>query len=178
MSPPPWPNYIALADPSRPLDLVVHQGARRFDPGVLPGFLALWALAALDVLEEAGIAWITSRGPTLAARLASMLSERGIPVTERGSSTLVSFAMDDAPAFVEQAEAEAVIVRDVPARGLIRASIGAWCLDDDLETLVDIAARASAAGKPASPRRATVIQKRSEILPEAVVDPPQDGEAD
>ena len=106
-------------------------------PAVLPGMLALWALAALDVLEEAGFAWITSRGPTLSARLASMLAERGIAVAERGPSTLVSFAADDAPAFVESLEADGVIVRDIPGRGLIRASIGAWCLDDDLEQLAD-----------------------------------------
>jgi L-cysteine/cystine lyase len=63
MSPPPWPNYISLADTNRPLELVLHQGARRFDSGILPGVLALRALAALDVLEEAGIAGIASRGP-------------------------------------------------------------------------------------------------------------------
>ena len=163
ISPPPWPNYIALADTNRPLDLIVHQGARRFDPGVLPGMLALWALAALDVLEEAGFTWITSRGPTLSAQLADMLSERGIAVTERGASTIVTFAVDDAPAFVERAEAEGVIVRDIPGRGLIRASIGAWCLDDDLEELVGLAAGASA--KAPSSRRATTILKVSDILP-------------
>lgn len=163
MSPPPWPSYMSLADTDRPLDLVVHQGARRFDSGVLPGVQAIWALAALDVLEEAGITWITSRGPTLATQLASMLSERGITVTERSPSTIVSFAVDDAPAFVELAETEGVIVRDIPGRGLIRASIGAWCLDDDLEELVGLVTRASAKAPP--PRRATVIQDRSAILP-------------
>ena len=71
--------------------------------------------------------------------------------------------MDDAPAFVERAEAEGVIVRDIPGRGLIRASIGAWCLDDDLEELAGLAAGASA--KAPSPRRATVIQNLSAILP-------------
>src|SRR5581483_7544559 len=42
LSPPPWPNYMSLADPYRPLDLVLHEGARRFDSGFLPGTLALW----------------------------------------------------------------------------------------------------------------------------------------
>jgi L-cysteine/cystine lyase len=164
---PPWPGYMSLADPNRPLDLVLHQGARRFDSGILPGLLTLWALAALDVLEEAGFAWIMRRGPALAAELASMLAERGVPVTERGPSTLVSFGVDDAPAFVERAEAEGVIVRDIPGHGLIRASIGAWCVDEDLEQLADIAAGASAAGDAlaSSPRRATVVHDLSSILP-------------
>jgi L-cysteine/cystine lyase len=182
LSPPPWPSYISLADTNRALELVLHQGARRFDSGILPGGSALWALAALDVLEEAGIAWITSRGPTLAARLANMLADRGVVVAERGPSALVSFKADDAPALVESLEADGVIVRDVPGHGYIRASIGAWCLDDDLEQLAELAARAAAtAGKivAPSPRRATVILDRSAILPpEASSDAVQQAPAD
>jgi L-cysteine/cystine lyase len=168
LSPPPWPSYITLADTDRPLDLVLHEGARRFDSGILPGLLTLWALASLDVLGEAGFAWITSRGPALAERLATMLAERGIVVAERGQSTLVSFQADDAPALVESLEEEGVIVRDIPGRGYIRVSVGAWCLDDDLEQLAELAAAAAATpGKAVgpSPRRATVILDRSATLP-------------
>jgi L-cysteine/cystine lyase len=168
LTPPPWPSYMALADTDRPLDLVLHQGARRFDPGFLPGLQALWALAALDVLEEAGIGWITTRGPALADRLATILDERGVSVTERGPSTLVSFRADDAPALVESLEADGVIVRDVPGRGCIRASIGAWCLDDDLERLAELTVRWQTARRGAvapSPRRATVIHDRAALVP-------------
>jgi hypothetical protein len=61
-----------------------------------------------------------------------------------------------------------VIVRDIPGRGYIRVSVGAWCLDDDLEQLAELAAAAAATpGKAVgpSPRRATVILDRSATLP-------------
>jgi hypothetical protein len=100
-----------------------------------------------------------------------MLAERGIVVAGRGPSTLVSFEAYDAPALVESLEADGVIVRDIPGRGYIRASIGAWCLDDDLEQLAELATRASAAAGEVvapSPRRATVILDRSALVaPEA-----------
>ncbi|MGE5274363.1 MAG: aminotransferase class V-fold PLP-dependent enzyme [Verrucomicrobiota bacterium] len=167
LTPPAWPSFMSLADTDRPLDLVLHKGARRFDPGFLPGLQALWALAALDVLEEAGIEWITTRGPVLAERLAAILEERGVTVTERGPSTLVSFEADDAPALVESLEADDVIVRDIPGRGYIRVSIGAWCLDEDLERLAELTVRWQAASSGAlapSPRRATVIQDRAALV--------------
>ena len=164
LSPPPWPGYMSLADTNRPLDLLLHQGARRFDSGFLPGVQALWACGSLDVLEQAGIGWITSRGPELAARLADMLIERGIVVADRGPSTLVSFEARDAPALVESMEAEGVIVRDVPGHGYIRVSIGAWCDEDDLEQLTALAAGA-AAGHASPSRRGTVILDRNAVFP-------------
>jgi len=139
LCPPVTSNYFALADKQRPLDLVLAEGARRFDPGNLAGSTALWALAALDVLEEAGLSWVTERGPRLAAELAQRLRDADIRVEPRGDCTLVSCAIDDAPRAVDELEADDIIVREV--HGRIRISIGAYCLASDLDRVVDVVSR-------------------------------------
>jgi L-cysteine/cystine lyase len=139
LSPPITTNYFALGDKLRPLDLVLAPGARRFDPGNLPGSTALWALAALDVIEEAGVEWVTTRGPALADRLAGKLCDAGIEVEPRGHGTIVSFRASDAPGVAREFEAEGIVVRDV--QGRVRISVGAWCLEEDIERVADTAAR-------------------------------------
>jgi L-cysteine/cystine lyase len=139
LSPPLTSNFFALADPLRPLDLVLAPGARRFDPGNLPGSTALWALAALDVIEEAGLDWVLQRGPDLAAQLAGRLRDTGLAIDPRGPSTLLAFPLDDPASAVEAFAAEGIVVRDV--QGRVRISVGAWCLDEDIEKVVEVAAR-------------------------------------
>jgi L-cysteine/cystine lyase len=141
LSPPVTSNYWALEDRQRPLDLVLARGAARFDPGNLPGSVALWALAALDVLEEAGLAWVTDRGPALAGELAGRLRDAGLEIEPRGASTLVSFRSDDAARVVGTLEADGILVRDVPGR--VRISVGAWCLSEDIDRVVDGVVRAA-----------------------------------
>src|SRR3954452_7779208 len=51
---PPWPSFMSLEEPQKPLDFVVHPTARRLDMGVLPSSMAAWALASLELLEGAG----------------------------------------------------------------------------------------------------------------------------
>ena len=142
LSPPVTSSYFALADRHRPLDLVLAPGARRFDPGNLPGSTALWALAALDVIEEAGLDWVTERGPRLAGELAQRLHDAGVPVEPRGQSTLLSLHVDEpakATAAVAAFAAQGAIVREVEGR--VRISIGAYCLEQDLDRVADLAAR-------------------------------------
>jgi L-cysteine/cystine lyase len=139
LSPPVTSNFFALADPQRPLDLVLDPGARRFDPGNMPGATALWALAALDVIEEARLEWVVQRGPDLAGRLADRLRDAGVVVEPRGRSTLLAFPVGDPARAVEAFAAEGIVVRDV--QGRVRVSVGAWCLEEDLDRVVEIAGR-------------------------------------
>ena len=132
---PPWPGYPSLADATEPLDLVVHEGARRFDLGPKAGPATAWALAAVELLEEAGIDWVTERAATQAARLADLLRERDHDVAERGRSTLVSWHSDDPEGDVDRLRADAIVLRHLPGRGLLRASVGAWTSDGELERL-------------------------------------------
>jgi selenocysteine lyase/cysteine desulfurase len=135
----PWPGYGSLAHGSAPLELVPAEGAARFDHGFPPAMRSTWALASLQVLGEAGWDWIHQRAATLAERLAEGLAERGVEVGPRGRSTLVSWKADDAEAEVERLAQAGFIVRSIPASGLVRASVGAWSADAELDRLVGLA---------------------------------------
>ena len=133
--PVPWASYMTMADPSRPLDSAPKSGARRFDLGFSAPLWA-WSLAALEVLESAGWDQVHERGPALAGRLAETLAERGAEVAPRGASTLVSWSSDDATAEAARLGRAGVVLREIPGRDLVRASVGAWSSEDDLERLL------------------------------------------
>jgi L-cysteine/cystine lyase len=139
--PAPWPGYQALADSEQPLASELHPDARRLATGHPAPHDTNFAHAALDVLEEAGIPDAQERAIALAGRLADRLRERGVQVAPRGASTLVSFQVDDPPAFVERVEAqERIVIRALPGTPYARASVGAWSSEEELERLVAAAA--------------------------------------
>jgi selenocysteine lyase/cysteine desulfurase len=137
---PAWPGYGSLSDPLRAIDLPYAAGAARFDGGFPPSHHTAWALAALDVLESASLDELTDRAATLAARLAGLLTERGLTVAERGRSTLVSWEAADPKAESSRLLDAGFLVRDLPGTPYVRASVGGWTSDDELERLVDVAA--------------------------------------
>jgi selenocysteine lyase/cysteine desulfurase len=136
----PWPSYSSVADPARALDFEAAAGAQRLDHGFPPGVRSAWALASLAVLAEAGWEWIHERATSMAAWLADRLRELGLQVAPRGRSTLVSWEADDAQAEVERLGAQGFIVRSIPALSLVRASVGAWSSEHELEGLASLAA--------------------------------------
>jgi selenocysteine lyase/cysteine desulfurase len=136
----PWPGYGSLAAPEDALELAPADGAARFDHGFPVALRCAWAAASLAVMEEAGWDWIHERAASLAATLAASLAERGIDVAPRGRSTLVSWSAEDAAAEVERLAEAGFIVRSIPAFGLVRASVGAWSSEEELESLVELVA--------------------------------------
>jgi L-cysteine/cystine lyase len=118
------------------MTLTNHADARRFDTRPVVGALAAWALAALEVLDEAGVDWVLERGPWLAGRLAEELASTGRAVRPRGASTLVSWSEPDPESVVARLAAAGVVVRALPAHGLVRASVGAWNDEGDLDRLL------------------------------------------
>jgi L-cysteine/cystine lyase len=136
----PWPGYSSVADPQRALEFEPAEGAARLDHGFPTGIRSTWALASLEVFEQAGWSWVHERAASLAASLAEQLRERGLEVLERGRSTLVSWKSPDAEAAVARLAAENVIVRQIPAFGVVRASVGAWSSERELERLAELAA--------------------------------------
>jgi L-cysteine/cystine lyase len=132
----PWPGYQSLADASRAEELPLAEGATRFDLGFPAPHDGAWAVAAFEVFEAAGWDDVLSRGPMLAAQLADRLRERGYDVAPRGASTLVSFSMADPEEFVGRAAESGVVIRHLPGRGLVRASVGAWSDESDLKRLL------------------------------------------
>jgi selenocysteine lyase/cysteine desulfurase len=136
---PPWPGYMSLSSPDRPLDLELQPGARRFDMGVMPPHQVAWALAALDVLEAPGIERVHERAAELAKSFAKRLSERGATVAPRGATTLVSWEDADPPGTAERLLEQGFVLRFLPGTPYVRASIGGWTSGDELERLVEAA---------------------------------------
>jgi L-cysteine/cystine lyase len=138
----PWPGYGSLADPHEPLAFEPAEGAARLDHGFPAGLRSAYVLASLGVFAEAGWDWVHERAASLAAGLAERLAERGLEVGPRGRSTLVSWKSADVDDDVARLAAAGIIVRSIPAFDLIRASVGAWSSEDDLERLVAVVAPA------------------------------------
>jgi L-cysteine/cystine lyase len=137
---PAAPGYQTLSDSTRPLDLPLKDGAARFDGGLPPSHHSAWALASLDVLEGEGMERLLERGPASAERLAGLLAARGLTVAPRGASTLVSWEAADSEAESRRLLEEGLLVRNLPGTPYVRASVGAWTSDQELERLAETAA--------------------------------------
>lgn len=135
-------GYGNLADPSAGLDAQLHDDARRLDSFALGAEALACALSAAEVLASArlpeGSGWpaVHRRARELAAHLAERLSEHGREVAPRGPSTLVSFHSADPPAERARLLEHGVLLRDIPGRPWLRASVGAWNDEEDIERLL------------------------------------------
>jgi selenocysteine lyase/cysteine desulfurase len=136
----PWPGYGTVADGATPLAPELHDDARRFDIGFPAAEHAAWALASLDVLETAGLERVQRRAIELADRLAARLAERGRTVAARGASTLVSFVVDAPEATAERLRGEGIVTRNIPGTSYVRASVGGWSSEEELDRLVALVA--------------------------------------
>ena len=130
------PTYLNLSEPNAGLVAVPHAGAARHDASAQSLETTAAALAALDVLGAAGWADVHERAATLAASLAAALEQSGREVAPRDRTTLVSWQDDDPAATRTRLAAAGVIIRDLPGTGLLRASVGAWNDESDIERLL------------------------------------------
>ena len=133
-------GYPSLADPGEALDAHWQPDTGRFLSDVpVPEHLP-WSLAALDVLEDFGVERLHSRAADLADSLAAQLDERGLEVAPRGRSTLVSWAAEDPEAEMTRLADQGFVVRSLPSTPWVRASVGAWSDEGELESLAAAAA--------------------------------------
>jgi selenocysteine lyase/cysteine desulfurase len=129
-------TYLNLEDANAGLAAELQPDARRYDsPGVGAETLAA-ALAAHDVLAAHGWSSVHGRASSLAGQLAERLAERGRTVAARGETTLVSFEDADPEATRDRLAEDGVIVRHLPGTAYVRASVGAWNDEEDLERLL------------------------------------------
>jgi L-cysteine/cystine lyase len=129
-------GYGNLADPGAGLEAELHDDARRFDSLALSAEALACALAAIRVLADAGWAGVRERAGTLATRLVELLVEHGREPAPRGETTLVSFSSPDPEGERERLAEKGVILRNIPGRPWLRASVGAWNDEGDLERLL------------------------------------------
>jgi L-cysteine/cystine lyase len=106
--------------------------AARFDSG----WLATPALAGLEVALDDAPAWRFERAAEMAERFRRRIGER-FEVIGDGTATLVPFVPPGEPTEqVDRLYEAGVVVRELPGTGSIRASVGWWTNDDDLDRLV------------------------------------------
>jgi len=130
------PSYISFEDASHGFESELKDDARRYDTPALAREVVAFSLAALDVLRGADLAAVLARGPVLAAQLAERLEAHGRTVAPRGHSTLVAWEDDDPEAARDRLKGADVIVRNLPGTPYVRASVGAWSSEDDLDRLL------------------------------------------
>ncbi|HET8673959.1 MAG TPA: aminotransferase class V-fold PLP-dependent enzyme [Thermoleophilaceae bacterium] len=133
---PGWLGYPTLEDPSDPMGSPLQPDARRLDLGFIPGAAAAWSVASLELFADSGWDAVHERAATLAAKLADMLAERGLQVEPRGRSTLLSWHDENDEQRAISMGQQGVVVRHLHGRNLVRASVGAWNDEGDLERLV------------------------------------------
>ena len=111
-------------------------GARRFDPNLHPNALVVGLRAAISERP----AWSFERAWEVAERFRSALDDAGFDVVlPEERATLVSWRVpaEESAAVVARLAETGVVVRDLPGRGLVRASVGWWTNDDDLDRLLE-----------------------------------------
>lgn len=114
---------------------VPKEGAARFDPSFTPATSLAGLEAALTDLPDGR----HERARELTERCRGLLLDAGIDVvTEPGQATLVSFRVrGDTTETVRRLYDRGVILRELPGTGLLRASVGWWNDERDLERLVE-----------------------------------------
>ncbi|EHN10327.1 putative cysteine desulfurase [Patulibacter medicamentivorans] len=132
----PGPTYLNLSDPAAGLAARPWPDARAHDAVTTSGEAAAAALAAFDVLDEHGWPALHERAADLAQQLADGLAARGRTVAPRGRTTLVAWSEADPAATVAALAAAGVVVRDLPGSDRVRASVGAWNDEQDLDRLL------------------------------------------
>jgi selenocysteine lyase/cysteine desulfurase len=129
------PSYLSQKSYDPDGTFEAKDGAARFDPNVTPTA----AVAGLREALRSTPKWAFERAHEMAEQFRVRLAEAGRDVVvppERG--TLVSWRVpaDESADVVARLADAGVIVRDLPGRGLVRASVGWWTNEDDLDRLV------------------------------------------
>jgi selenocysteine lyase/cysteine desulfurase len=130
------PSYLSFADTALGLDSPLKDDARRYDTPSLSREAVALSLAALQVLERHGFDDVLARAREKAAWLAGALAEAGHTVAPRGDSTLVAWEDADPEATRDRLSEAGIVIRNLPGRPLLRASVGAWNDESDLERLL------------------------------------------
>jgi selenocysteine lyase/cysteine desulfurase len=129
-------TYLNLAEPSAALDSPPQPDARRHDAPAVAAETHAAALAAHDTLAAYGWPAVQARAADLAAELADRLAESGRTVAPRGRTTLVAWEQPEPEETRTRLADAGVIIRDVPGSPYVRASVGAWNDQADLERLL------------------------------------------
>jgi len=129
------PSYLSQDGYEQDGTFEPKSGAARFDPNVTPSALTAGLRAAIAAIPS----WGYERAAELAERFRTTLAAAGHDVVvPEERATLVSWRapVEESAEIVARCAEAGVIVRDLPGRGLIRASVGWWSDESDLERLL------------------------------------------
>jgi selenocysteine lyase/cysteine desulfurase len=126
-------GYGSFTDNAPGIEAPLHVSARANDRLAAATDSAAFAVAAVDTLAAYGWDAVHEAAAALAGRFADELAARGRDVLPRDATTLVTFRSDDAEAERNRLAEAGVVVRDLPGRGAVRVSAGAWNDESDLE---------------------------------------------
>lgn len=130
------PVYLNLEDPADGLRAVAATDGRAHDAGSLSLETVSAALAAAEVLSGFGWDQVHARARSLAGDLAQRLRDAGLDVAARGDTTLVSWVSPDAEADAARLLEAGIVVRGFPGLPYLRASVGAWNDQSDIDGLL------------------------------------------
>jgi selenocysteine lyase/cysteine desulfurase len=133
---PPTPGYLNLAEPGAGLDTDPWPDARAYDAPAMPLEALIAALTAHDGLAQFGWEQIHLRATSMAATLADRLRDRGLTVAPRGATTLVTWESPGSDELPGRLAEQGIVVRNLPGTSFVRASVGAWNDESDLERLL------------------------------------------
>jgi L-cysteine/cystine lyase len=128
------PSYFSQSGYEPDGSFTPREGAARFEGN----WWSVGSLAGLVAAIELRPEWCFERSHALSRSCAEILGrhfEVITPVDTR--ATLVTARVEKVGALVEQLLAAGVHVREVPGRGLVRASVGWWTDENDLERLAN-----------------------------------------
>ena len=130
------PLYISFEDASLGLESELKSDARRYDTPALAREVVAFSLAALDVLRGADLAAVLARGP--GARRATRRAPRVPRLHRRAARTHDARGVGERRprGGARPPKAADVVVRNLPGTPYVRASVGAWSSEDDLDRLL------------------------------------------
>jgi L-cysteine/cystine lyase len=129
------PSYLSQESYEHDGTFEPKLGAARFDPNLTPNAATVGLRTAIESIP----AWAYAHAAEMAERSRTRFADAGLDVVvPEERATLVSWRVDaeESADVVARLAETGVIVRDLPGRGLVRASVGWWTNEDDLERLV------------------------------------------
>ena len=129
-------GYMSFSDPAAGLEGSFKETAARFDTPALSRETVALSVSAIRVLEVPGWEAVQARAVAQARRLADLLRDSGRAVMPRGATTLVTWEDPYAEQTRDRLAKAGIVVRNLPGRALLRASVGAWNDESDFDRLL------------------------------------------
>jgi L-cysteine/cystine lyase len=129
-------TYLNLEDPAAGLDSPPRADARRHDASAPSEEAGVAAVAAYEAIARHDWSAVWARAAALAATLADRLAESGRVVAPRGETTIVSWEDADPEGTRDRLAEAGIVIRNLPGTPYLRASVGAWNDEGDLDRLL------------------------------------------